>query len=335
MKKVIVSLASLVISLVLCGTARAQAHRNAYGGGSTYHSGNSTTRTNAYGGSATHTAGQGTTATNAYGGSAYHAQGSGKTTATNAYGGSATHTAGQGTTATNAYGGSAYHAEGSGTTTATNAYGGSATHYAGYGTVATSSSGQTASAYHPPTAYYGYHPPTTAAYYGTSVLQLYLRLDCRCRSRRRCSRHGRWRRRSLFQGQRPKAQAPTMQATQPARQTRALPTPTLPLRMPMRRQPTPMRRPRTPMPPLPMRVAAAPTSRIRWAQFMGRYLPAASVPRSQAVEPIICAATPGSVRPMVRMVSFTAWCPHRKGKVHRSNGTAFMWKKIEKTEEIS
>ena len=32
MKKVIVSLASLVISLVLCGTARAQAHRNAYGG---------------------------------------------------------------------------------------------------------------------------------------------------------------------------------------------------------------------------------------------------------------------------------------------------------------
>ena len=29
MKKVIVSLASLVISLVLCGTAQAQAHRNA------------------------------------------------------------------------------------------------------------------------------------------------------------------------------------------------------------------------------------------------------------------------------------------------------------------
>ena len=51
MKKVIVSLTSLVISLVLCGTARAQAHRNAWGGGSTYHSGNSTTRTNAYGGS--------------------------------------------------------------------------------------------------------------------------------------------------------------------------------------------------------------------------------------------------------------------------------------------
>ena len=100
MKKVIVSLASLVISLVLCGTARAQAHKNAYGGGSTYHSGNSTTRTNAYGGSATHTAGQGTTATNAYGGSASHAQGSGKTIIegfTSAYGGTATHTVGQGT----------------------------------------------------------------------------------------------------------------------------------------------------------------------------------------------------------------------------------------------
>ena len=78
----------------------------------------------------------------------------------------ARHTPGRdkGTTASNAYGGSAYHAQGSGTTTATNAYGGSATHYAGYGTVATTS-GQTA--YHPPTAYYGYHPPATTAYYQT------------------------------------------------------------------------------------------------------------------------------------------------------------------------
>ena len=152
MKKVIVSLASLVISLVLSGTARAQAHRNAYGGGSTYHSGNSTTRTNAYGGSATHTAGQGTTATNAYGGSASHAEGSGKTTATNAYGGSVfqiahgtnhrmrwwqssgvvplppwavrNSTAGRGTTATNACSGSASHAEGSGKTTAAIGVGG-------------------------------------------------------------------------------------------------------------------------------------------------------------------------------------------------------------------
>ena len=121
MKKIMVSLVTLVFTLLFCGTARAQAHANRYGGGSTSHSGNTTTRTNAYGGSATHTAGQGTTASNAYGGSASHAEGSGKTTATNAYGGSATHTAGQGTSASNAYGGSAYHAAGSGTTTATNA----------------------------------------------------------------------------------------------------------------------------------------------------------------------------------------------------------------------
>ena len=38
---------------------------------------------------------------------------------------------------------------------------------------------------------------------------------------------------------------------------------------------------------------------------------------------------------MVRMVSSIAWCLHHKGKVHGSNGTAFVWKKIEKTEEIS
>ena len=193
MKKVIVSLASLVISLVLCGPARAQAHRNAWGGGSTSHSGNSTTRTNAYGGSATHTAGQGTSASNAYGGSAYHAQGSGKTTATNAYGGSATHTAGQGTTATNAYGGSAYHAQGSGTTTATNAYGGSATHYAGYGTVATS---LCVSSTH---CLLWVSSARNRGLLPNRVLQL--RFDWGGRSRGRYSRHGRGRRRSLVQVQ--------------------------------------------------------------------------------------------------------------------------------------
>ena len=74
MKKMMVSLVTLVFTLLFCGTARAQAHANRYGGGSTSHSGNTTTRTNAYGGSATHTAGQGTTASNAYGGSASHAR---------------------------------------------------------------------------------------------------------------------------------------------------------------------------------------------------------------------------------------------------------------------
>ena len=98
-----------------------------------------------------------------------------------------------------------------------------------------------------------------------------------------------------------KARAPTMQATQLARPTRALPTPTLRLRMLMRRPQTPMRRPRTPIPPLRTRVLRAPPMvRIRWVQFMRRYLPAASVPRYREAEPTICAATPGSVRPMVR-----------------------------------
>jgi hypothetical protein len=171
MKKIMIGLSALLFTLFTCSSASAYGHANAWGGGSTTHSGDTTTRTNAYGGSATHTARQGTSASNAYGGSAYHAEGSGKTTASNGYGGTATHTAGQGTSASNGYGGSAYHAEGSGTTTATNAYGGSATHYAGAGTVGTTSSGQTVYAsahYATPTAYYGYHPPTTVAVYGSS-----------------------------------------------------------------------------------------------------------------------------------------------------------------------
>src|SRR5580704_11757119 len=110
MKKIMASALSVFIAVFPCVNAMAYGHANAYGGGSTYHSGNTTTRTNAYGGSATHTAGEGTSATNAYGGSAYHAEGSGTTTASNAYGGSATHYAGEGTTASNAYGGTAYHA---------------------------------------------------------------------------------------------------------------------------------------------------------------------------------------------------------------------------------
>ena len=82
----------------------------------------------------------------------------------------------------------------------------------------------------------------------------------------------------------------------------------------MRRRPTPMLLLRMLMPPLPMRMSlrAPPTSRIRWAQFMGRYLPAASVPRSREVEPTICAATRGSARPTVRTGSSIAWCRHRK-----------------------
>jgi hypothetical protein len=146
MKKVLVGLFCFLVLAALCVKASPWGHANAYGGGSTYHSGDTTTRTNAYGGTATHTAGQGTTASNSYGASASHAEGSGTTTATNAYGGSATHYAGGGTVATNSYGQSAY---------------GNAHYYGGaYG-----------SAYHPPYStvpYYGaYHPPVVVNSYST------------------------------------------------------------------------------------------------------------------------------------------------------------------------
>ena len=65
-----IGLSALLFTLFTCSSAAAYGHANAWGGGSTTHSGNTTTRTNAYGDSATHTAGQGTSATNAYGGSA-------------------------------------------------------------------------------------------------------------------------------------------------------------------------------------------------------------------------------------------------------------------------
>jgi hypothetical protein len=148
MKKVLVGLLSVLLTVLPYVRASGWAHANAYGGGATY-----------------------------------HAPGSDSTTRTNAYGGTATHTYGEGTSASNKYGASAYHAEGSGTTTATNAYGASATHYAGVGTVGTTASGQTmyasdhyyggayGAAYHPPVAavpYYGaYHPPVVVNSYST------------------------------------------------------------------------------------------------------------------------------------------------------------------------
>ena len=237
--------------------------------------------------------------------------------------------------ASNAYGGSAYHAQGSGTTTATNAYGGSATHYAGYGTVATNSSGQTASAYHPPATYYGYHPPATAAYYGTTCYNctsgstagaaaagaiVGVAVGAAAASSKASSESTSAYNAGYSAGA---ANASTANANAAAANANAA---AAHANAAAERQ---CRRCQCEC------CCGPPTSRIRWAQFMGRYLPAASVPKSREVEPIICAATPGSVRPMVRTVYFIAWCPHRKGKVHRSNGTAFMWKKIEKTEEIS
>src|SRR5271156_2493213 len=76
MKKIMIGLSSLFFTLFTCNTAWAYGHANAWGGGSTTHSGNTTTRTNAYGGSATHTAGEGTSASNSHGGSASHTEGS-------------------------------------------------------------------------------------------------------------------------------------------------------------------------------------------------------------------------------------------------------------------
>ena len=69
-------------------------------------------------------------------------------THTNTYGGTTSAQYGQGATHTNVYGG---------TTSA--AYGEGAYHTGAYGY---------GTAYHPPTAYYGYHPPATVNYYGST-----------------------------------------------------------------------------------------------------------------------------------------------------------------------
>jgi hypothetical protein len=131
LNKLIRRSACLAITLVLCGTAWGYSHSNRYGG-STSHSYGSTSHTSAYGTSTSHTYGEGSSHTNYYGGSTSHS----------------------------AYGG----------TTHTNIYGGTTSGKAGYGAVHTTPYGTKsyASAYHPPTAYYGYHPHTTVGYYGAT-----------------------------------------------------------------------------------------------------------------------------------------------------------------------
>src|SRR5437879_9619334 len=89
MKKFIVSLVSLAITLLPWEIASGYGHANRYGG-STSHSYGSTSHTNAYGGSSSHTYGEGTTHSNVYGG-----------TTTGAYGAGAVHTG--------PYGATAYH----------------------------------------------------------------------------------------------------------------------------------------------------------------------------------------------------------------------------------
>src|SRR5271169_1408120 len=77
----------------------------------------------------------------------------------NRYGGSTSHAYGEGTSHSNVYGGSTSHGYYGGTSH-TNAYGGTTSGAYGYGAAHTTPYGTTAyaSAYHPPTAYYGYHP---------------------------------------------------------------------------------------------------------------------------------------------------------------------------------
>lgn len=119
---------SLTMALALSAPALGFSHANRFGG-STAHTFGATSHTSAFGTSTSHVAGLGTSHSNVYGGSTTHF----------AYGG---------TTHTNVYGG---------TTSAR--YGAGAVHTTPYGTTAY------ASAYRPPTAYYGYHPPTTVGYY--------------------------------------------------------------------------------------------------------------------------------------------------------------------------
>ena len=118
----------LTIGLVASAPAFGFAHANRFGGG-TAHTFGATAHTSAFGSSTAHVAGVGTSHSNVYGGST-------------------THSAWGGTTHSNVYGG-----------TTSGRYGVGAVHTTPYGTTAY------ASAYRPPTAYYGYHPPATVGYY--------------------------------------------------------------------------------------------------------------------------------------------------------------------------
>ena len=127
-KTIVIGLTVFAITLASTSSAFAFAHANRFGGGTAHRFG-ATSHFNAFGGSTSHVAGVGT----------FHR---------NAFGGSTTHSAWGGTSHTNMYGG---------TTAGRVGYG--AEHTTPWGTTAY------ASAYHPPTAYYGYHPPVTAGYY--------------------------------------------------------------------------------------------------------------------------------------------------------------------------
>src|SRR5437762_3360705 len=177
MKKTIIVFAGVIIMLLpseiafafgrggsFSGSRGNFSSSNRYGG-STSHSYGSTSHSNAYGGSTSHTAGQGTTHDSAYGTSTSHNYGGG-TTHTNAYGGKTSGEYGEGATHTNTYGGTTSGAYGQGATH-TNVYGGTTSGAYGEGAYYTGAYGY-GTAYHPPTAYYGYHPPATVNYYGAT-----------------------------------------------------------------------------------------------------------------------------------------------------------------------
>ena len=181
MKKIIVSLLTLVGILLPCHRVLAYCHGNAYGGYSSHSYGQSS-HSNTYGGSTSHTAGEGTTHTSAYGTDTSHSAGGG-TTHNNAYGGSTSGAYGEGATHNNAYGGSTSGAYGEGAThnnvyggSTSGAYGEGATHTNPYGGTTSAAYGEGAyhtNSYGTTTAYqsggyYGYHPPTTVNYYGAS-----------------------------------------------------------------------------------------------------------------------------------------------------------------------
>jgi hypothetical protein len=138
MKKIVICLLGVVISVYSAGQVGAWSSSNRYGG-STTHTYGSTSHTNAYGGSSSHAYGEGTSHTNMYGGSTSHGW-YGGTSHTNVYGG----------TTSGAYGAGVSHTYPSGAT---------AYHPPAYGTYPVA---------HPAYPVYPYHPPVAVPYYSAS-----------------------------------------------------------------------------------------------------------------------------------------------------------------------
>src|SRR5437867_3036339 len=283
MKKIIVGFVSLMVILLPCEIAFAFGRGGSYSGsrgnfsssnrygGSTSHSYGSSSHSNAYGGSTSHTAGQGTTHDSAYGTSTSHNYGGG-TTHTNAYAGKTSGEYGEGATHTNTYGGSTSAKYGEGATH-TNTYGGTTSAAYGQGAYHTGAYGY-GTAYHPPTAYYGYHPPATVNYYGSTCANcngwataaavttaaLLVRLSLR----------------------------PTRTRLRPMPRPRQ-PTLTTPDTTPAQLQPRRINLPRPRQPWLRLQAT------IRWDKWLRRFRPVALHPPSKA-RPTTCVAIPGSAR---------------------------------------